>query len=116
VFVNRRTYFPSQEPPDSLGFELSDLFNIPEAPEATVSEPVVGGKKYLCAALENDDITTSYYYLNGQLKRIVLSGAAEEDMTFEIDLLSNTADQSYFSTKWMIKLNFDLLGLASFAF
>jgi len=111
VFVNRRTYIDVPETPDSL--DISAMFSGPEMTGMTVSEPVIGGKKYLCAALSGDnDVTTRYYYLNGALKRITLTVDAEE-IAFEIDLLSPTVDESYFSTKWMLKLSV-LSGLLPF--
>jgi len=110
VFVNRRTYIDVPGTPGlALGF--TTLFDVPERTATTVSEPVIGGKKYLCAALEGDeDVTTSYYYLNGALKRIGMEAlntdtGQTETFAFEIDLLSPTADQSYFTTNWMLKLS-----------
>ncbi|MCL1952171.1 MAG: hypothetical protein FWF60_05020 [Oscillospiraceae bacterium] len=104
VFLDRRFYMVTE--PSGIPLYGAALFALPDFTEMTVSEPVVGGKKYLCAALSDDNgVTTSYYYLNGQLKRITLSGADYEDAAFEIDTLSASADQSYFSTKWMLKLS-----------
>jgi len=118
VFVNRRLYADIPKDPDDMmdPFLFIDVLftgmDIPGWTDMSVSEPVIGGKKYLCAALEGDGFTTAYYYLNGALKRITWSGGAEESV-FEIDLLSPTVDESYFSTKWMIQLSI-LFGLLPF--
>jgi hypothetical protein len=112
VFLDRRLYMVMEttEPSDIIApLDSAALFKLPDYTEMTVSESVIGGKKYVCADLSGDNgITTSYYYLNGQLKRIALSGTADGEAVegvFEIGLLSPTADQSYFSTKWMLKLS-----------
>lgn len=107
VFVNRRIYAVVPDSPDLLDIDITAVFDIPDLTGMTVTEPTVGGKKYLCATLENDDgIAISYYYLNGALKRIAI-----EDAVIEIDSLSASVDQSYFSTKWMWKLTFKLFNL-----
>jgi len=111
VFPSRRLYV---EVPEATGpFDFADLFNVPERTATTVSEPVIGGKKYLCAALENEEFTTSYYYLNGTLKRIGMEApdpetGQTETFAFEIDLFSPTVDESYFSTSGMRKASIGL--------
>jgi len=113
AFINRRFYMIVPESPDIIALDISIIFDIPDGAEITVSEPVIGGKKYLCAALENDDgITMSYYYLNGQLKRITASSAdVSDDAVIEVDSFSAAVDQNIFSTKWMLKLTFKLFNL-----
>lgn len=110
VFLNRRIYAEIPETPELDPYYFATLFDVPERTATTVSEPVIGGKKYLCATLDADEYTTSYYYLNGTLKRIGMEAlnpetGQTETFVFEIDLLSPTADQSYFNTNWMLKLS-----------
>jgi len=112
ILPNRRFYLSMLDVSD-MQFEYSfdEIFAIAvvdvsqwlEGLDLTVTEPVIDGKKYLCATVKYEDITNNYYYLSGQLKRIV-----SQDLTWEIDELKAAADESLLSTKGMVKLPFDM--------
>jgi len=90
------SYYPSMLYTEARDLDLADL---------VISEPVINGKKYLCAEFETWDGIAEYYYLDGQLERIV----GDDGFLYEVDSLSPTVDESYFSTKGMWKFPLDWL-------
>ena len=109
IFPDRRLYLDlgALMGGDMGGFmETLDMLGVAEVPEdLDVTQPVIGGKTYLCVTLENqeDGNTSSYYFLNGQLKRITVTQYGE-DMVIEIDQFSAQVDESYFSTRWLLPI------------
>ena len=115
VFPDRRLYLdlaPMMEAEGAEGaaslIEGLDMLGISGAiPEdLDVTQPVIGGKTYLCVTFDGyEGSSMSYYFLDGQLKRIeVFNETSDENMVIEIDQLSGTVDASYFSTRWLVPI------------
>jgi len=99
--------------PIGLAQEFTGIFARREIPEQlTVTQPVIDGKTYLCVTLDIPENagTISYFYLNGQFKRVEIFSESEADpVVYEIDQFNGKADECYFSTRWMRPVPVSLL-------
>jgi len=106
AFPDKKMYL-SMTDDDLLDFDWADALaevlgagQRPDLSGLTASEPTIGGKKYLCATVEYDYSTVSYFFLNGEPKRIE-ANAEGESVMWEIDMLSGQVEPAFFSTAGM---------------
>jgi len=102
VFPERRIYFAMPAASDDF-FDMI-LTMAAEMPEhVAVTEKIVDGITYICVSVEIEGATTSCYYLDGQLKRVVTIFAGDI-IVQEIDFFTGTVNQSLFSTSRMVRI------------
>jgi len=115
-----------EELPPELSAELGEDFDFSDLPldlsalgfgtgggevpkDIPSSKVTTGGKDYLCATMETKDdesgkvvMTTKFYFLNGELKRMETYGEnPDEMMIMEIDELHGKPDPKLFTTEGM---------------
>lgn len=116
VFPSRRSYLNLGKNASAKNAledvqNMLDLFGQTDFPAAVVtSKQTIEGKEYLVAATKTNGYEVSYYFLNGQLKKLESIGYGYEN-TFYVDQFSAVPDAKYFSIKWMFRLPINNLNI-----